>query len=393
MSQWRDAKTPRQTRQRALSRIQTPFPVRLHLENRNAPPLEAKTGFDNSVNGDHGADMRISLYDLLAQKSILLADGATGTNFMNMGLEPGFPPDLWNTTEPEKPAELHQQFVDAGSDIILTNTFGANAPRLKLHKAEDETYAINKAGAELAGKIAADADRPVVVAGSVGPTGELFEPMGEMTMESAIAFFKTQMEGLRDGGADVIWIETMSAAEEIQAAAQAAIDCGMPYVFTASFDTAGKTMMGIAPGNIHGITKDLSQSPLAVGSNCGVGASDLLLSTLDMTAADPNAVVVGKANCGIPTVLGKETIYSGTPELMYDYAQLAADAGVRIIGGCCGNAPEHVAAMRASIDDYLARNEPGPRPTRESLEAALGPLVNPPLKAGAVGRRGASRRR
>jgi len=337
--------------------------------------------------------MRISLYDLLAQKPLLLADGATGTNFMNMGLEPGFPPDIWNMTEPSKPQTLHQQFVDAGSDIILTNTFGANAPRLKLHKAQDDTYAINKAGAELAGKVAEAADRPVVVAGSVGPTGELFQPMGDMTMESAVASFKTQIEGLRDGGADVIWIETMSATEEIQAAAQAAIDCGMPYVFTASFDTAGKTMMGIAPGDIHGITKDLPEQPLALGSNCGVGASDLLLGTLAMTAADPNAVVVGKANCGIPTVLGKETIYSGTPELMYDYAQLAADAGVRIIGGCCGTAPEHVAAMRKSIDDYIARNETGPRPTRESLEAALGALVNPPLEAGAIGRRGASRRR
>lgn len=340
--------------------------------------------------------MRISLYDLLQRKPLLLADGATGTNFMHMGLEPGFPPDIWNLTEPSKPETLHRQFVEAGSDIILTNTFGANAPRLKLHDAQDDTYAINKAGAEIAGRVAEAADHPVVVAGSVGPTGELFEPMGEMTMDSAVASFTAQIEGLRDGGADVIWIETMSAAEEIQAAAQAAINCDMPYVFTASFDTAGKTMMGIAPGNIHGITAELPEKPLAVGSNCGVGASDLLLGALAMTEADPSAVVVGKANCGIPTVLGKETVYSGTPELMYDYAQLAADAGVRIIGGCCGNAPEHVAAMRKSIDDYLARNQPGPRPTRESLEAALGPLVNPPVEAGATGRRGArggSRRR
>ncbi|MGB3457160.1 MAG: betaine--homocysteine S-methyltransferase [Litorimonas sp.] len=335
--------------------------------------------------------MRISLYDLLQEKPLLLADGATGTNFMHMGLEPGFPPDIWNQTEPSKPETLHRQFVEAGSDIILTNTFGANAPRLKLHDAQDDTYAINKAGAEIAGRVAEAAERPVVVAGSVGPTGELFEPMGEMTMESAVAAFTTQIEGLRDGGADVIWIETMSAAEEIQAAAQAAIDCGMPYCYTASFDTAGKTMMGIAPGQIHNIARDLTEPPLAVGSNCGVGASDLLLGALDMTAADPDAVVIGKANCGIPHVMGKETVYSGTPELMYDYAQLAADAGVRIIGGCCGNAPEHVAAMRKSIDDSVARNAPGPRPTRESLEEALGALVNPPLEAGTTGRRGSGR--
>lgn len=335
--------------------------------------------------------MRISLYDLMQQKPLLLADGATGTNFMNMGLEPGFPPDLWNVSEPDKPRTLHQQFVEAGSDIILTNTFGANAPRLKLHNAQDETYAVNKAGAEIAGEVAEAADHPVVVAGSVGPTGELFEPMGEMTMESAIAAFTTQIEGLRDGGADVIWIETMSAVEEIRAAAQAAINCGIPYAFTASFDTAGKTMMGLAPEHIHTVVDGMDEKPLALGSNCGVGASDLLLGALAMTEADPDAAVIGKANCGIPIVRGKETIYSGTPELMYDYAKLAADAGVKIIGGCCGNAPEHVAAMRKSIDDYLASGERGPRPTRESLEAALGPLVNPPKQEGAVGRRGSSR--
>jgi len=156
--------------------------------------------------------MRISLQELLDKRDILLADGATGTNFMEMGLEPGFPPDLWNLSEPQKPEALHQAFVDAGSDIILT--------------AQDQTHAINKAGAEIAGRVAAAAERPVVVAGSVGPTGELFQPMGEMTMESAIAEFTIQIQGLKDGGADVAWIETMSAAEEIQAAAQAAINVG-----------------------------------------------------------------------------------------------------------------------------------------------------------------------
>lgn len=337
--------------------------------------------------------MRISLYDLLQEKKIILADGAAGTNFMNMGLEPGFPPDIWNLTDPDKPRQLHQDFVDAGSEIILTNTFGANAPRLKLHDAADQTYAINKAGAEIAGDVAAAAPQPVVVAGSVGPTGELFQPMGEMTEESAIAAFTTQMEGLRDGGADVIWIETMSAAEEIRAAAQAAINVGMPYAFTASFDTAGKTMMGLAPADVHAITEGLSEQPVVVGTNCGVGASDLVLGALDMTAANGEAVVAGKANCGIPKVLGKETIYSGTPELMADYAQLAADAGIRIIGGCCGTSPDHVAAMRASIDAY----EPGPRPDRAVLEDKLGALVNPPrepsAEGGRAGRRGGGRRR
>ena len=125
--------------------------------------------------------------------------------------------------------------------------------------------------------MAAASDRPVVVAGSVGPTGELFEPMGEMTMESAIKEFTIQIQGLKDGGADVAWIETMSAAEEIQAAAQAAINVGIPYVFTASFDTAGRTMMGIAPNALGGVADSIPEAALAYGANCGVGASDICL--------------------------------------------------------------------------------------------------------------------
>lgn len=336
--------------------------------------------------------MRAKLEDLLAEKDLLLADGATGTNFMSMGLEPGFPPDIWNTTEPQKPEALHQAFVVAGSDIILTNTFGANAPRLKLHNAQDETYAINKAGAEIAGRVAARAKRAVVVAGSVGPTGELFEPMGAMTMDSAIAAFHEQMRGLKDGGADVIWIETMSAEEEITAACQAAINLNMPFVYTASFDTAGKTMMGIAPKDIGKLALALSVKPLAYGANCGVGASDMLVSNLAMTEADPDAVIVAKANCGIPIIKGKETVYSGTPPLMADFMRMAADSGVRIIGGCCGNAPEHVAAMRKAMDHYEASS----RPTLEDITTKIGVLIAPPTSAAAADRvksRNARRRR
>jgi len=327
--------------------------------------------------------MRTTLQKLLSEKDILLADGATGTNFMEMGLEPGFPPDVWNLTEPSKPEALHQKFVDAGSDIILTNTFGANAPRLKLHKAQDQTYEINKSGAEIAGRVAKRAGRAVVVAGSVGPTGELFEPMGALTPETAKAEFLKQMHGLKDGGADVIWIETMSAAEEIIAACEAAIELDMPYVYTASFDTAGRTMMGIAPENIGSLANNLSVKPLAYGANCGVGASDMLVSNLAMTKADPEAVIVGKANCGIPVVKGKETVYTGTPEIMADFVCMAGDSGVRIVGGCCGNAPEHIAAMREALDNYRFSK----RPTLDDITTKIGPLMAPPTSDAAASRR------
>lgn len=320
--------------------------------------------------------MRICLSELLAEKQLLLADGATGTNFMNMGLEPGFPPDLWNISAPEKPRALHDQFVDAGADIILTNTFGANAPRLKLHDAAEDTFAINKAGAQIAGQAAAASERPVVVAGSVGPTGELFAPMGELTPESAQAFFAEQIHGLKDGGADVIWIETMSAAEEIKAACLAAIEAGIPYVFTASFDTAGRTMMGIRPSEIGAVTDGLPVQPIAYGANCGVGASDMLLSNIGMAKTANGAVLVSKSNCGIPTIKGKETVYSGTPELMQDFTRMAANIGVRIIGGCCGTRPDHIAAMRKAIDQY----KPAPAPCLEDITGIIGPLSSPPTE-------------
>lgn len=309
---------------------------------------------------------------LLSEKGVLLADGATGTNLFEMGLTSGEAPELWNETAPEKIISLHRQFVDAGADIILTNSFGGTRNRLKLHHAQDRVNQLNRLAGELAREAARDAGRPVVIAGSVGPTGELFIPLGTMTHSEAVASFAEQMAGLKDGGVDVLWIETMSAPEEIRAAAEAAIATGLPYVCTASFDTAGKTMMGLAPKDLHSVTAALSQQPLAVGANCGVGASDLLSTILDMTAANPQAIVVAKANCGIPVIKGDAVVYTGTPQTMTNYACLAVDAGARIIGGCCGTACEHLAAMRIAIDTH-ARGE---RPELARIIAQIGPLVN-----------------
>ena len=157
-------------------------------------------------------------------------------------------------------------------------------------------------------------DRPIVVAGSVGPTGELFEPMGALTHEIAVASFTTQMRGLLDGGADVAWIETMSSPEEVNAAAEAATAVGLPYVATYSFDTAGRTMMGLLPRSLADTFASQPVAPLAIGANCGVGASDILVTLLHMKDA-PYAVVT-KGNCGVPHFEGTEAVYSGTPELM-----------------------------------------------------------------------------
>jgi 5-methyltetrahydrofolate--homocysteine methyltransferase len=315
-----------------------------------------------------------SIQELLSTRRVLLADGATGTNLFDAGLMAGDAPDLWNEERPEAITALYQSFVDAGSDIILTTTFGATRHRLKLHHAENRVFEINKRGAELARAVADRAGRPVVVAGSMGPTGELFEPLGALTEADAVAAFTEQAEGLKAGGADVCWIETMSAMEEILAAARGAIAAGMPYTATASFDTAGRTMMGLMPADLPAIFADLPEQPAAIGANCGVGASDLLYSIVQMAEAAPGPIYIAKANAGIPQFKGEHIHYSGTPELMADYARMAADAGARIIGGCCGSKPEHIRAMRAALDGYA----PGKRPDRESIEATIGPLQNPP---------------
>ena len=306
--------------------------------------------------------MRTALCALLANHRILLTDGATGTNYFASGLASGEPPEFWNIDRPEEVVGLHRQFIAAGADIILTNTFGCNRQRLKLHRAEERSYEIAKLAATLARQAADEVARP---------TGELFVPMGELTHEVAFASFAEQVRGLLDGGADVAWIETMSSAEEVNAAAEAAIMVGLPYVVTCSFDTAGRTMMGMLPSALAGHLTALSVPPVAMGPNCGVGAADVLVSLLAMEGAAHTLVC--KGNCGIPRFEGTACVYSGTPELMARYATLAVDAGARIVGGCCGTTPAHIAAMRTALDQHAG----GERPTIDSIVRVIGPLTNP----------------
>lgn len=316
--------------------------------------------------------MRTSFKELTASNKILLADGATGTAYFEMGLVSGDAPEFWNIgPDAAKVKEVHKRYTDAGSDIILTNSFGGTRHRLKLHNAQDRVFELNKAAAEVAGEVARDADHPVLVAGSVGPTGELLFPLGELTFDDAVEAFHEQIEGLKAGGADLIWIETMSAADEIEAAAKAAIALDMPYVITASFDTAGRTMMGLEPGKLPETVSQYEKEPLAIGANCGVGASDLVAAILEMTKEECSPLVVAKANCGIPVISGDKVLYSGTPELMAEYAKLAANSGARIIGGCCGNTEAHIKAMKDALKGY----QPGKRPTLDEIQDTIGPFT------------------
>lgn len=312
--------------------------------------------------------MTNALSALLKTRDWLLADGATGTNLFNMGLEPGEAPEMWNDTHPERIRRLYASAVDAGSDLFLTNSFGGNAARLKLHGAEKRARALSRIAAEIGREVGDSAGRPVVVAGSVGPTGEIMAPMGELTHELAVEIFHEQADGLKEGGADILWLETISAAGEYKAAAEAFRLAGMPWCGTMSFDTAGRTMMGLTSAGLVDLVEKLDNPPLAFGANCGVGAPDLLRTVLGFVAQGTERPIIAKGNAGIPKYVDGHIHYDGTPDLMAEYAVLARDAGATIIGGCCGTMPEHLARMH----EALATRPRGRRPTLERITEKLG---------------------
>ncbi|MEO1960194.1 MAG: betaine--homocysteine S-methyltransferase [Paracoccus sp. (in: a-proteobacteria)] len=312
--------------------------------------------------------MTDALSKLLQDRDWLLADGATGTNLFNMGLMSGDAPELWNVDEPEKIRALYRGAVEAGSDLFLTNSFGGNASRLKLHKAQGRVAELNRAAAELGREVADRAGRAVIVAGSIGPTGEIMAPMGTLTREAAVEMFHEQAEALKDGGADVLWVETISAFEEFGAAAEAARLAGMPWCGTMSFDTAGRTMMGVTSAELAASVEKLANPPVAYGANCGVGAADLLRTVTGFAASGNERPLIAKGNAGIPRFEAGHIHYDGTPDLMADYACLARDLGVRIIGGCCGTMPDHLRAMREALETRPR----GDRPSLETIASRLG---------------------
>ena len=312
--------------------------------------------------------MTDALSRLLSTRDWLMADGATGTTLFNMGLQSGDAPELWNTDLPANITKLYKGAVDAGSDIFLTNSFGGTASRLKLHNAQHRVRELNRAAAEIGRDVADTAGRLVVVAGSMGPTGEIMEPMGTLSYATAVEMFHEQAEGLKEGGADVAWVETISAPEEYKAAAEGAALAGLPWVGTMSFDTAGRTMMGVTSAQLSDMVEKLPTPPLAYGANCGTGSSDLLRTVLGFAAQGHERPIIAKGNAGIPRYMDGHIHYDGTPELMGDYACMARDAGAVIIGGCCGTTPDHLRAMKEALETRPR----GERPTLEQIVEKLG---------------------
>lgn len=331
--------------------------------------------------------MSNKLFSWLAEGRVLLGDGAMGTMLQRAGLTDGGAPELWNVTQPEKVRAIYQAYVDAGANLIETNTFGGTSARLKLHNLQDRVVELNRAGVQLAKEAAEPAG--ALVAGSIGPSGELIEPVGLLSMADAEAMFAEQTQGLVEGGVDLIVIETMSHLNEVEAAVKGArrVAPDLPIVVTLSFDTNYHTMMGVSPKEA---VETISQWGVQViGANCGNGPSEIETVMTQMAQYRPNGVyLMAQSNAGMPQYVNGAIQYDGTPDVMADYAVRLRNLGVNIIGACCGSTPDHIAAMRAALDE--AKDEPIAGPPQ--INGANGQIESAESRAARAAARRSERR-
>ena len=289
--------------------------------------------------------MSETLRQRLSGKGVLVADGAMGTMLQAAGLPEGTAPESWNLTHPEKILDLHRAYLEAGSQIILTNSFGGSRFRLGKKGLQDKVHEVNRAAAALAKEAAG---QEAFVAGSMGPTGELMKPLGALSYVVALEAFAEQAKALAEGGADAILVETMSDLNEAKAAivgAKQATD--LPILCTLSFDTQRHTMMGVSPRRA---VKELWPLGLvAIGGNCGQTLDDMEEVVRQMRAAVPEATLMAKPNAGLPRMVDDQAVYDVTPQVMAEYALRYAELGAKIVGGCCGSTPAHIKAMADAL--------------------------------------------
>ncbi len=274
-----------------------------------------------------------------------MADGAMGTMLFEAGLKFGDPPEVWNVAHPELVRSVHRGYIDAGSKLILTNTFGGNCFRLGMHNLQSRVHDLNCTAAIILRAEVKAAGAGALVVGDIGPSGEILAPLGTLEYADALEGFAEQAAALAAGGVDAIWIETMSALEEVQAAVEgvrkAAPD--LPVIATMTFDTRGHTMMGVSPEKAVKALTELGA--VAVGGNCGNGPDEILAVIKKMHAANPTAILVAKSNAGMPELVNGKAVYKAKPGDMAHYATEIREAGARVIGACCGSTPAHLKAM------------------------------------------------
>lgn len=282
-------------------------------------------------------------FDLLSASRPVICDGGVGTELHARIGKMDLSMDHLNVTQPDVVRNVHTDYINSGAQIIETNTFGANRIRLAAHDIANLAREINLAGVRLAKEAAGD---KALVAGSIGPTGKLLEPFGVISLSEAEEAFTEQAQAFKDGGVDVIFIETMVDLQEATAAIKAAKATGLPVVSTMSFAQEGRTMMGVTPETAVKTLEDLGVD--AVGANCGTGFHDMLgvVTAMLSVASKP---VIAQPNAGFPAMVDGRLIYMSSPAYMADYAKQFAEIGVSIIGGCCGTTPAHIDAIAEAL--------------------------------------------
>ena len=291
-----------------------------------------------------------SFGELLDQRGVLLADGATGTNFQDMGIEPGVAPEEWVIDAPDRVLDLHRRFAEAGSEIVLTCSFGGSSLRLEDGPLAGRASELNTRAAALAREAVGDG---VLVAGSIGPTGQLPDPFGPLTRNAAAVAFGEQAQALAAGGADLLVLETFFAIEEALWAAEGiAAATDLPLVISFSFDQGTKTMMGLGPADVVAQTAHLELA--ALGANCGRSLDDTAQLVTEFLDAELGLPLWIKPNAGVPQVVGDRVIYPEDPESFAPAVAEFAERGARIVGGCCGSTPEHLAALHRALGRQLA---------------------------------------
>lgn len=290
-----------------------------------------------------------TIQSVLESSGYMITDGAMGTVLFSSGLDQGDPPELWNVDHPERVAAVHQAYFDAGAQVMLTNTFGGNRYRLMLHNSQDRVEEVNHAAAVILREVVTKNGDKALVAGDIGPSGQVLTPYGELSFQEAKEGFTQQAEALISGGVDLIWIETMSDLEEVRAAVEGTrqISADIPIVTTMTFDTHGHTMMGVSPEQALETLSSLG--PEALGGNCGNGPDEIIEVIQKMHQVDPDLTLVAKANAGIPELVGGKPVYRASPATMADYAVNSYQAGARIIGACCGSTPDHIKAIAQAL--------------------------------------------
>jgi methionine synthase I (cobalamin-dependent) len=294
------------------------------------------------------------LDDLLNSAAPAVLDGAMGTMLQGAGLDDGGAPELWNVERPAAIRAIHEAYLRAGARIITTNTFGGTRPRLAMHGLQDRVLELNRAAAVLAREVALPYD--ALVAGDLGPSGELLEPLGDLTPAAAQALFAEQVAALVAGGIDLVLIETMSDLAEVTAAVRAAqaVAPALPIVVTLSFDTKLRTMMGVTPA--AAVQELGALGVYAVGANCGRGPAEVDAVMTQMAAVRPAGLrLIAQSNAGLPQLVGDTFVYDAPPTMMAEHAQRLGDLGVDLVGACCGSTPEHLTAMVGALAGTAAR--------------------------------------